>query len=246
MRADLIRVVREFAGAIVNPFDPQELLHRLTVNSVDLLAAAGSGIMLEDEDGNLAFAAASEERITDIELHQQRASEGACVEAFIANELVIVPDIAAESQRWPRYAQRVRDNGMSAVIGVPMNAFGRTIGVINIYRDTPTVWTDDDITAAEIMAAMGAGYVVHASELRAQIDLTEQLQTAIDSRDTIGQAKGMIMARLSVDAEEAFALLRQLSQVRNTKLREVARQVVEGSVDPGVGVQRSAGRSGVG
>jgi GAF domain-containing protein len=231
MRAELIRIIREFAGAILNPYDPQDLLHRLTVSSVELLAATGSGIMLEDEDGTLAFAAASEDRITDIELHQQRASEGACVEAFSGNRLVIVNDIQAEAERWPRYAQRAHVNGIGAVIGVPMNAFGRTIGVINIYREAPTVWTDEDVTAAEIMAAIGAGYVVHASELRAQMDLTEQLQAAIDSRDVIGQAKGIIMARLSVDADEAFSLLRELSQVRNTKLRKVAKQVIEGSAD---------------
>jgi GAF domain-containing protein len=232
MRSELIRIVREFAGAIVNPYDPQDLLHRLTVSSVDLLAAAGSGIMLEDEDGRLAFAAASADRIMDIELHQELANEGACVEAFTDNGLVVVDDIQAEAKRWPRYAQRAQDNGMGAVIGVPMNAFGRTIGVINIYREAPTVWTEEDVSGAEIMAAIGAGYVVHASELRAHTDLTEQLQAAIDSRDVIGQAKGIIMARLSVDADEAFAMLRNLSQVRNIKLREVARQVVDGSADP--------------
>jgi GAF domain-containing protein len=232
MRAELIHIIREFAGAILNPYDPQDLLHRLTVSSVELLDAAGSGIMLEDENGTLAFAAASEDRIMDIELHQQRASEGACVEAFADNSLVVVDDIQAEAERWPRYAQRAHVNGVGAVIGVPMNAFGRTIGVINIYREAPTVWTDEDVSAAEIMAAMGAGYVVHATELRAQIDLTEQLQAAIDSRDIIGQAKGVIMTRLSVDADEAFSLLRKLSQERNTKLRKVARQVVEGSADP--------------
>ena len=231
MRTELIHIAREFARAIVNPYDPQELLHRLLASSADLLAAAGSGIMLEDDGGELAFAAASEDRIVAIELHQQRANEGACVEAFRNNELVIVGDIQSEADRWPRYAQRARDNGMAAVIGVPMNAFGQTIGVINLYRDTPTVWTDEDITNAEVVAAMGAGYVVHASQLRAHIDLTEQLQAAIASRDSIGQAKGMIMARLGVDADEAFAMLRQLSQVRQIKLREVARQVVEGSAE---------------
>jgi GAF domain-containing protein len=232
MGADLVRIVRDFTRAIVNPYDPQDLLHRLTVQSMELLAAAGSGIMLKDENGDLAFAAASEDRIMEIELHQQRANEGACFEAFMSNELVLVADVEAEAERWPRYVERVRDNGMGAVIGVPMNAFGRTIGVINIYRDAPQPWTGDDVTAAEIMAAMGAGYVVHANELRAQYDLTEQLQAAIDSRDLIGQAKGIVMARLSVDANQAFGLLSSLSQTRNTKLRDIAADVVEGTVDP--------------
>lgn len=232
MRDELVHIVRDFAGALLNPYDSQVVLERLTRQSMELLAAAGSGIMLEGRDGELSFAAASEPRIMEIELVQERASEGACYEAYLTNEVIVVDDIRAITD-WPTYASRVLENGMASVIGVPMNAFGRTIGVLNIYRDVPTPWTRDDVASAEIMAAMGAGYIVHAGELRARIDLTEQLQEAIDSRDMIGQAKGIVMARLGVDATTAFSLLRDASQSGNVKVRELAKQIVDGVIDPG-------------
>ena len=226
MRGRLLEVLRGFTGAIVNPYDRDELLYRVTRDAVTVLDAAGAGIMLEDRDGELVFAAASHELVVDVEQVQAHIGDGACHEAFVTRKLVVVEDIREEG-RWPEYAARVTGAGLQAVLGVPMTAFGRTIGVINIYRETPSRWSDEDIEAAEILAAMGAGYIVNASRMRAQHELQEQLHTAIESRDVIGQAKGIIMAQERVTADEAFQRLRSLSQSNNMKLRDVARRVVD-------------------
>jgi GAF domain-containing protein len=108
-----------------------------------------------------------------------------------------------------------------------MNAFGQTIGVINIYRERPFDWTDDDVGAAQILASMGAGYILNANQLKAQHTLSEQLHAAVDSRDLIGQAKGIIMAQANIDGDAAFELLRDRSQAANRKLRDIAQEVVE-------------------
>jgi GAF domain-containing protein len=230
MPEGLLGAIREFAGAIVNPFDVDELLQRLTERTLEVVDASGCGIMLQDEEGQLAFAAASDDALVEVELHQERINEGACYDAFQRNELVVIEDVGAGGERWPGYRDRVLAAGLRAVIGIPMNAFGRTIGVMNIYRSSPGPWTSDDVEAAEILTAIGAGYLVHAHDLRAQHELTEHLQQAIASRDLIGQAKGIIMAREDVDGEEAFAILRTTSQRSNRKLREIARLVVEGRI----------------
>ena len=56
-------------------------------------------------------------------------------------------------------------------------------------------------------------------------------RSALASRDLIGQAKGMLMERFTIDAVAAFELLRRLSQDTNTPLVEVARQVTEATPD---------------
>lgn len=137
-----------------------------------------------------------------------------------------IPDITAED-RWPDYTALVIDRGFRSVLGVPLNAFGQTIGVINIYRDTAGEWTDEDLASAQILAAMGAGYIVNANQLKAQHTLAEQLHAAIDSRDLIGQAKGIVMAQSGVASDEASQILRQRSQAENRKLRELAQELVE-------------------
>jgi AmiR/NasT family two-component response regulator len=53
--------------------------------------------------------------------------------------------------------------------------------------------------------------------------VAENLRRAIDSRDVIGQAKGILMQRRGIGADEAFVLLRRTSQQLNVKLAELAR-----------------------
>jgi GAF domain-containing protein len=226
IRNDLVAAVREFTGAILNPFDLDDLLHRLMGHSTEVMAASGAGIMLVQEDGNLAFVAASDQRVVDVEHHQAQIGQGACHEAFAINEIVRVDDIG-EEERWPEYVELVERRGLRAVLGVPMNAFGETIGVINIYRESPTPWTEEDVGAAQILASMGAGYILNANQLKAQHTLSEQLHAAVESRDVIGQAKGIIMAQTEVDSDEAFEVLRRRSQDSNHKLRDVAEDVIQ-------------------
>ena len=201
-------------------------MHRLTEHTTQVVDAVGAGIMLADDSGKLDFVAATEELVVEVERHQSRVGQGACHEAFATNAIVAIDDLTVE-ERWPEYTQLAIESGLLSVLGVPMNAHGQTIGVFNIYRDRPTHWTDDDVKAAEILTAMGAGYVLNANQLRAQQGLAEQLEQAVDSRDLIGQAKGILMARAEVDADRAFEILRERSQGSNRKLREVAQDVVE-------------------
>jgi GAF domain-containing protein len=222
----LVAAVREFTGSILNPYDLEELLHRLTHQAATVLDAVGTGIMLVDDAGHLGFVAASSERVLAAERLQDRAGDGACHEAHAKNEVVVAQDLTTDG-RWPDYTPHVLRLGLRAVVGIPMNAFGQTIGVLNVYRDRPTVWAEDDVTAGEILVSMGAGYILNANQMRAQDRIAEQLEEAVASRDLIGQAKGILMARNGIDGDRAFELLRMLSQRENRKLRDVARQIVE-------------------
>jgi GAF domain-containing protein len=220
----LLGALREFTAAILNPYDLHELLHRLLEHATTVTDSDGAGIMLAGEDG-LGFASASDDRVVQLEILQDRIETGACYEAFTTNQLVLVDDLGA-TDRWPPYQRRALELGFRSVIGVPLNACGQTIGVLNIYRHAPGSWSPNHIEAAEILASMGAGYVLHATEIRAQHELADQLHTALVSRDTIGQAKGILMTRHNVDADQAFDMLRKSSQRENLKLRDVASQIV--------------------
>ena len=226
-RNELIRVVREFTGSLTNPYDLDELLHRLMGHAMEVVDAAGAGVMLARDGRDLGFVAASDDRVIEAEQAQARLKSGACFHAYLTNEIVVVEDLAAD-ERWPEYARHVVDLGLRAVLGIPMNACGQTIGVINIYREGLTSWSDEQIEVAEIITAMGAGYILNANQLRAQHTLSEQLQAAIESRDVIGQAKGILMAQERVDADTAFEGLRARSQRENRRLRDVAEQIVRG------------------
>ena len=229
----LLAAIREFTTTILNPYDLQELLHRITDHATRVTGSDGAGVLLAGRDG-LGFAAASDEPVVEMEVLQDRIESGACHEAFTTKQLVVVEDLAV-SDRWPDYRDRAIELGFRSVIGVPMQACGETIGVLNIYRHTSGPWSQADVDAAEMVTAMGAGYVLHANHLRAQHDLAGQLQTALESRDAIGQAKGLLMARHGVGSSDAFAMLRSESQSANVKLRDVAAMLIadERSVSAG-------------
>jgi GAF domain-containing protein len=223
----LLAVIHEFATTILNPYDLEELLQRLSEHAADLTDAQGAGIMLAGHgEGLLGFAAATDDRAVQVEVIQDHVEAGPCHDAFVANELGIVEELEGAG-RWPEYERRALQLGLRSVLAVPMNAWGQTIGVINIYREQPGPWSTDDIEAAQIVTAMGAGYVLHADQIRAQHELADQLQAALESRDVIGQAKGILMSRDGLDAATAFEHLRRVSQASNVKLRDVARELVD-------------------
>ncbi|MEX0868840.1 MAG: GAF and ANTAR domain-containing protein, partial [Nitriliruptoraceae bacterium] len=166
------------------------------------------------------------------ERYQGRVEEGVCHDAFTTNRTLVVDDLGATDQ-WPNYTTRARELGFEAVIGVPLNVHRTTIGVLNVYRDTPRAWSHQDIESCEILAAMAAGYVLYASALQDQTELSGQLQQALQSRAVIEQAKGVLMAREQIDDAAAFAWLRNASMNANRRLHDIAREVVDGAASGG-------------
>jgi signal transduction protein with GAF and PtsI domain len=228
----LVDAMREFTGTLLSPYDLDAVLDRLLRQTMVALNAAGAGIMLADESGELGFAAASDQRVEPVELAQGQTDSGACYEAYHCNQVVAVADLRSED-RWPYYTVQALEQGFQAVVGVPLTAWGQTIGVLNVYRDTPTLWTDADVDACQIVAGMGAAYILGAKQVQAQHELACHLDAALQSRGAIERAKGMIMAKAHVDADTAFERLRQRSMHRNQKLRDVAADIVQsGWIDP--------------
>ena len=125
--------------------------------------------------------------------------------------------------------------GSSALDGdrlsVPLVASGATLGTITLYaRDTET-FTEGDARAAAIFAAQAAVVLANARAYWNLHDAAEGMQAAMQSRAVIEQAKGVLIATEACTADEAFALLARTSQRDNIKLRELARQIVDGTHD---------------
>jgi signal transduction protein with GAF and PtsI domain len=224
----LTEALASFAREMATPYDPDELLHQLVIRATAILEAAGAGIMLADDDGELRYVAATDDRVVAAEQHQDRVRDGVCFEAYTTGRPLAVADLLEDADRWPAYAEGVLNLGFRAVLGIPMRGAGSKIGVLNVYRGEPGAWSPTDVDAAEVLGIMGTGYILHGYQQRDHLSVVGQLRAAIDSRDLIGQAKGILMSELDVDAETAFQVLRERSQRSNQKLRDVARRLVDG------------------
>lgn len=223
----LSRAVRTFADAMANDFDRDALLVELVQQTVAVASADGAGIMLPDNDGNLRFATASHPRIGTVEQEQALLRQGACHEAYATGRILAIGDLTEET-RWPEYRSLCTQEGLRSVLGVPLVAAGDLlVGVINVYREQPSQWSDEDIDVTVTMGTIGAAYVLNASRQVAANDLNEQLQYALDARVVIEQAKGYVMAASGLDEVGALDRLRTEARNSGRKLRDVAQDVLD-------------------
>jgi GAF domain-containing protein len=226
MPTPLNDAIRTFAREIDRPFDLHALLQGLVEHSRDVLDGVGAGILLQDQHGALHFAAATGDDVVRIERQQDLIEDGACHEAFTSDRIVAVSDLAVEN-RWPEYTARAVELGLGSVLGIPMRAGGQRLGVLNVYRDRPGPWSPEDLECGEVLATMGAVYLLNEATLRASTTLADQLQHALDARVAIEQARGFVAAERGVSLDEAFELLRTRARAEDRRLVEVAREILE-------------------
>src|SRR5215207_10301899 len=185
--------------------------------------------------GEEPFTAAYDGKMAlDADELQYARGYGPCVDAGRAGQVFLIDDMRTE-QRWPDYAQHAAAHGALSSLSVPLPFQGATIGALNTYAGRPHVIDDHDIELAEEVAAWVAIAIGNAeAAARTSEDLT-QLRTAMMSRACIEQAKGILMERHKVKEDEAFTILTHASQRTNTKLRDVAAELVRTGAVPSPG-----------
>lgn len=150
---------------------------------------------------------------------QRDLGEGPCIRAAVSDLTVWIDDMRTET-RWPNFAAAAADLGIRSMACFYLYIDGDDSAALNLHSTEPAAFTAEARQLGELFAA-------HAATAFGAIQEKQQLRAALGSRDIIGQAKGMIMERYRLDADEAFALLARLSQDTNTKLVEVATQIVK-------------------
>jgi GAF domain-containing protein len=226
-----VQTLSAFTHTLLTPYDTQSMLEELTERVSAVLGLTGSGVSLAVDD-HLTLASAVPSAVADLERVQEETGAGPCWDAFRAGEPVLVRDLREAPHTWGTYQEAAERLGLRAVAGIPLQLGDLCVGALNLYADQPREWPHDDVAAATVLADMATGYLVNASKLRQQEQLAEQLQTALDSRVVIEQAKGMVAASEGISIEEAFARIRRYARDRNLLLRSVAEQVVSAGLRP--------------
>ena len=225
---ELADVLVELADTLVDDFDVIDFLNVLTGRCVQLLDVSAAGLLLTDELGTLQVVAASTERTRLLELFQLQTDQGPCVDCFRTGLSVSVADLPMAG-RWPRFAAAAAEVGFAAVHAVPMRLRKEVIGALNFFGTNPGALDDGKLRMGQALADVATiGLLQHRAIHRRDV-LTEQLQTALNSRVTIEQAKGVLAERLHVDMDRAFEILRSHSRNHNRRLSELAQAIVDGS-----------------
>jgi GAF domain-containing protein len=227
----LHRELAQLASALKGDVDLHEGLHQLSLTTAAALGLAGAGVTLHMPDGRTQYVTATDAPTLHVERVQDSLKEGACVDAIEQAGIVAVDDLTVD-ERWPRYRPAVLEAGYHAVAAVPIPFEDRCIGAINLYGAESRAWTTEEFSAGLLLADLAAGYLVNTHLLRTTQTLAAQLQQALDSRIIIEQAKGILAERHRVTPPAAFAVLRAHARKTNSKLRDLANDVVSGSADP--------------
>ena len=204
------------------------VLGRIVATAHEVVPAADLvSVTLRDEDGTFHTPVGTDPLAAALDQVQYRTRQGPCFDAARKPGPAVSysGDLVADRQ-WPRFSPAAVADGVHSVLAtavLPDAEPPKLAGALNMFARRPDSFTDQDRDVALLLAsyasvALGTTSALTAVELEAT-----QLREALRTRDVIGQAKGILMQRRGIDADEAFDLLRQASQNLNVKLADLAR-----------------------
>ncbi|MFE2123538.1 GAF and ANTAR domain-containing protein [Rhodococcus aetherivorans] len=223
---EFLAALAKFARRLLTPYEIDTTLDALVRKVTTVLEVTGSAVSLELE-GQLQFAAASGDVAEALQRGELRAGVGPSAAALDQARTVAVPEVQACEQAWPRYVADARGVEVAAVAALPMRLVETKVGVLTLFADRPRPWPAEDLAAAQVFADMATGYLVNANTWRQQQQLTAHLQTALESRVIIEQAKGIIAESRRITPAAAFPLIRAHARTHRVPMRTVAQAIVE-------------------
>ncbi|MFE9020688.1 GAF and ANTAR domain-containing protein [Streptomyces sp. NPDC007808] len=204
----------------------REFLQHLVDDAVSASGADGCGVTIERHRRPLTVVSTG--GVADkLDEKQYGQDDGPCLQALRTGETVHVPDVL-EEPRWGTYPRFAADLGIRCSLSVPIPVRSHTAGALNFYACGPHAFREEDRRILALFAAQAGGGIALAQRLADAEDFTRELQTALASRSVIDQAIGSVMQQQQCTAEQAFDLLRRLSQQTNLKLRDVCTRLLTG------------------
>ena len=152
---------------------------------------------------------------------------GPCMDAAVTGQMITVDTRNPSASAYPDFSEVALRAGVRHLVSVGMPMSQRVVGGLNIYGSKEVPFDGVAVEVLQTFAGYAAVAVSNAADYHDAVDLAAQLQTALQSRAVIEQAKGMIMAERRCDADTAFKVLTRASQTQNMKLRRVAELLIE-------------------
>ena len=191
----------------------------------------GAGLMLADADQHLRSVAASDDRFAHLEELQVRHQEGPCIEAFTVKELVSAEDLEAD-QRWPSFSGAAVARNVRAVLASPLPYNQDAVGVVAVLSEQRRPWSAEGELALLAFTDLAALLLASMMQGEQQSKMALQLQGALNSRQVIEQAKGVLMGQQGISARAAYEQLRSRARAERRKLSVICAEVVAQARQP--------------
>ncbi|MFC9250779.1 GAF and ANTAR domain-containing protein [Amycolatopsis thailandensis] len=216
----LAAVLSQIARALQAEPDVETTLAAIVKATIDHIdGAEHAGISLVERQGKIRTVAPSSESVVEIDQAQYRTGQGPCVDAISEHEIYRTGDLAGED-RWPDFTPAAVRAGARSMLSYRLFVTDTTLGALNIYSTRLFAFSKQTELDGRMFATHAAIALVGAQK-------EAHLHQAIEHRDTIGMAKGILMQRHDIDHARAFSMLVEASQHSNLKLHDIAAWLVE-------------------
>lgn len=220
-------------AALLDRFEPLEtVLSRLVESAAATIPDTGSATVTILRGDEARTAAASHDWAAELDDEQYTAQDGPCLEAARTGRLVRLD--TDQVVRWPEFCEAARDRQVSVALGAPLlidEDIADTSAALNLTAPASQAFDPLEEALLELFTHALSTAINHAYRHQHARGLIDQLGQAVDHRDAIGQAKGLLMAQHRCGPDEAFEYLRNASQQANIKLHEVAARLVASETD---------------
>ena len=212
---ELARRLAEAARGMQKQLDPQQVLDRVVSLAVAMVPGADEAtITMVRARRHVYSAAATGELARWFDVLQNETGQGPCLDAMWQQRTVRVDDLAADP-RWPVLGPRAGARGVGSMLCLQLFAHEDTLGALDLLARARSAFTDESEHVGLLLASHAAIAVADAQKL-------EHAAIALANRDIIGQAKGILMERFKITADQAFDVLAKVSQDTNRKVFAVA------------------------
>ena len=242
----------QIQNLILDSADFENFLNELARFSAHQMAGDGDdalcGITLlrDRKAATIGWSSPSAREVDEI---QYSLSQGPCLSAAKEEREVYVPDLFQEDRWGPDYAAAVASHGLRSVLSLPFNLQGEAKAALNLYSDVPRKFDGKAAARARDFTREISQALRLAVRFSLHADSASNLRATLESRTTIDIAVGIVMAQNRCNQEAAVRILTEASSNSNTKLRDVARSIVDsvggagartyyqepGKVSPGTG-----------
>jgi len=211
---DVAQALRDVARSLEAEPDLKHVLAAIVASVTDTVPGAEqAGVSLYEH--KLLQTVASTSDVTDrINTIEHELDEGPCLQALLDHRSYRIDDTSTDT-RWPRFAAAAEAHGVRSMLGYKLFTTGRTLGTLDLYSSIPNAFDAESEVVGEVFAAHAAIALLGSTQ-------QNEWQTALNSRDTIGMAKGILMQRERISDVQAFNLLVSTSQNANIKLHDLA------------------------
>ncbi|MPZ01008.1 MAG: ANTAR domain-containing protein [Actinophytocola sp.] len=213
--------------AVHEPLDA--VLHRLAESARDAIDGADAVSVTRLDGDTPRTAAATDERVVEIDEAQYAVGDGPCLEAARTKQPVRT-QVRGARERWPDFAAAAERLGVRSYLSAPLlideENDGELVGALDVYGGEDGAFDPLDTALLRMLTLAASAVISTWGRLQRARDLIDQLDEALLSRAEIEQAKGVIMALNKISADAAFDRLVRMSQDSNTKLRDLSRQLL--------------------